>query len=516
MLPLSWLQWIGHVLGKLWRFVQSIVEEKVGLFGGPIITLDNGMKVRRRHKLAEGGFSVVYLASGVGVTNSNSNKNNSMKEQYALKQIQCPDNETRSSCVREAKVHYDMMRAAQRRPQEQSRQGNAVSASTYGGTIMPLLGMTFVDTNNNHTSGSTSGTSVCYMCFPYYPHSLRQEVNHRVFDPITAYYESSQKQKKNNDKSKNRNSNHPMMRMSQTATTKDNEEEQIKSILRKHCPWPSVDVVLQMFLSLCDVVQEMHDVGYTHRDIKLENVLLKGSNNRTHLVSPVLMDLGSAGPLTQELKTRQDVLHVVDEASQHTTISYRPPELWSGELRAPAPHRHHGGGDSNNKYDDKDSVLDYTKVDVWMLGCVLFAILFGVSPYECEFSRTTGQVKVVETTHNKILADTIPWPVEGTPSSSWYPSEIKELIQLILHKDRHERPTLRDVKQRVQRVLNQHQHHHHSQRQSRNFLTPMSISSASSTGTASRSNSLGSVDLESQVDELLRYSSTSAAVSRHQ
>eukprot|EP00529_Nitzschia_sp_RCC80_P001209 CAMPEP_0113466644 /NCGR_PEP_ID=MMETSP0014_2-20120614/14383_1 /TAXON_ID=2857 /ORGANISM="Nitzschia sp." /LENGTH=377 /DNA_ID=CAMNT_0000358883 /DNA_START=296 /DNA_END=1426 /DNA_ORIENTATION=- /assembly_acc=CAM_ASM_000159 len=377
MLPLSWLQWMGHVLGRLWQLVLSLVE-KVGFgLGGPIITLDNGMKVRRRQKIAEGGFSVVYLADGVDMNMNSGGRGRGSEQQqqhqkYALKQIQCPDNETRSTCVREAKVHYDLMRAQQQRQQQQQQNQQQQHRDTATATIMPLLGMAFVENNSNNNSSTNTGNTVCYMCFPYYPHSLRQEVNHRVFDPITAYYENQKKQKSKG--SANNNSNHPMMRMSQNnnANNNNNEDEQIKSILRKHVPWQSVDVVLQMFLSLCDLVQQMHDVGYTHRDIKLENVLLKGSNRTTHLVSPVLMDLGSAGPLSHELKTRQDVLHVVDEASQHTTISYRPPELWPGELRAATPQAHrqgNSGGNVNDNDNDKndldDAVLDYTKVDVW-------------------------------------------------------------------------------------------------------------------------------------------------------
>lgn len=36
-----------------------------------------------------------------------------------------------------------------------------------------------------------------------------------------------------------------------------------------------------------------------------------------------------------------------------------------------------------------DDVLDYGKVDVWSLGCVLFGILHGVSPFEMEFVKSS-------------------------------------------------------------------------------------------------------------------------------
>ena len=131
-------------------------------------------------------------------------------------------------------------------------------------------------------------------------------------------------------------------------------------------------LVLELFAHLFQGIAHMHNCQISHRDIKLENVLCKGSNP-THLKNPVLMDFGSAGPLTRSLNSRKDILEIAGEASCHTTMPYRPPELFEGELRVDQPD------------------LDYTKVDVWMLGCTLFAIFYGASPFECEFSRS--QVK---------------------------------------------------------------------------------------------------------------------------
>ena len=178
---------------------------------------------------------------------------------------------------------------------------------------MPLLGITF-----QHPHG--------FMLFPFLPHSLRQEVNRRFFKQIP------------------------------------------KGPLT---PW-NESLVLELFAHLLQGVAHMHNCQISHRDIKLENVLCKGSNP-PHLKNPVLMDFGSAGPLTRSLNSRKDILEIAGEASCHTTMPHRPPELFEGELRVDQPD------------------LDYTKVDVWMLGCTLFAIFYGASPFECEFSRS--QVK---------------------------------------------------------------------------------------------------------------------------
>jgi len=312
------------------------------------------------------------------------------------------------------------------------------------GHVMPLLGMTFCENN-----------TVCYMLFPYLPHSLRREVDRRIFEPLEEVM--------GNNKNKNG-----------STMTQTQKNQKIKDALRMP-PW-SETTVLRWFEQLCEAVIIMHDAGYTHRDIKLDNVLLHpgppsndnrnsyggggGNDARSGLV---LMDYGSAGSLTRSLTTRRDVLEISDDAAQHTTISYRPPELFAGELRvAAAISGTSTAGSTSRDVDgdevvDHESVLDYRKVDTWMLGCTLFAILYGASPGECEFSRATGQLLIVDPTHNKMLGQMPPWPNDETPSSRWYSkdNDIKELLEWILTKDRGDRPTVKQVRRRVRELLSQ-------------------------------------------------------------
>ncbi|KAG7367940.1 protein kinase domain containing protein [Nitzschia inconspicua] len=375
-----------------WTLLVSWIKSLWERYFGPVLTLDSGIQCRIGRQIAEGGFSVVFRATPVGGSNgTNHGNNHNTSTVYALKRIQCLDREIRSACLRESKVHYAVMKKKEE------------SDITYN---MPLLGMTFEGENK----------SICYMLFPFYPHSLRQEVNQRILDPLQELDQSRR----------------------QPPFTQSQRTQKVKDLLTFQ-PW-NESIVLQMFHHLCHAVQQLHAAGYTHRDIKLENILLKGSNT-THLTQPVLMDFGSAGPLTRSLSTKRDVLDVAEQASQHSTISYRPPELFSGELRQ-----------SSNIAEDE--TLDYTKCDVWMLGCVLFATLYGASPSECEFSRSTGQFRIVECTHNKVLGP-IPKPPADTPTARWYSPQIKELVEWILNQDRHQRPTLAQVQLRVQSLLEQ-------------------------------------------------------------
>jgi serine/threonine kinase 16 len=408
----------------LWFIFLSFVMSLWERCFGPVLTLDSGIQCRIGRKIAEGGFSVVFRATPVGSTAQTvaAAGGHPVHEVYALKRIRCMDSELRSACLREAKVHHALSKHNKNNLQY----------------TMPLLGMTFTEDN-----------TVCYMLFPFYPYSLRQEINQRIFDPLQELHDTQQN----------------------LSGLQSKQKQQLKDLLNFQ-PWNEA-VVLRMFQHLCQAVAAMHLAGYTHRDIKVENVLLQGSNTH-HLTKPVLMDFGSAGPLQRTLSTRRDVLEIPEEASQHTTLSYRPPELFSGELRT--------SSSSNIGDNHDDDVLDYTKCDVWMLGCTLFATLYGASPGEVEFACSTGQVRIVECTHNKVLGP-LPKPAEDTPSANWYSPQIKQLLQWILTQDRHARPTLTQVLAEVNVLL---QNHHHQ-----NDII------ASSTGDSSVDSDM---DIESQVD----------------
>lgn len=83
---------------------------------------------------------------------------------------------------------------------------------------------------------------------------------------------------------------------------------------------------------------------------------------------PVLMDFGSIAPAERRVRGRSEALAVQDEASQHSTLPFRAPELFDVA---------------------SDAVLDQ-RTDVWSLGCLLYALRFGYSPFECELVGSGG------------------------------------------------------------------------------------------------------------------------------
>jgi serine/threonine kinase 16 len=101
-------------------------------------------------------------------------------------------------------------------------------------------------------------------------------------------------------------------------------------------------------------------------------------------LTPVLMDFGSAGPVLYAIKSRGDVLRLSELAAQHCTMPYRAPELFDGGVTHGIDERPIDG-----------------QVDVWNLGCLLFGMMYGSSPFEVEFRRD-GTIPIVECTYDEI------------------------------------------------------------------------------------------------------------------
>ena len=88
--------------------------------------------------------------------------------------------------------------------------------------------------------------------------------------------------------------------------------------------------------------------------------------------TPILMDLGSLAPSPTPITSRSLALAVQDTAAEHSTMPYRAPELFDVKT---------------------GSVID-TKVDIWSLGCTLYACLTGKSPFEARSEETGGSLSI--------------------------------------------------------------------------------------------------------------------------
>jgi len=124
-----------------------------------------------------------------------------------------------------------------------------------------------------------------------------------------------------------------------------------KGILRKK-------VLVKVFTDIAEAVFCLHSntPPIQHRDLKLENVLL-GSDGFWKLV-----DFGSWSDQQHDLTnlSTRDLKALAEELEQHTTMMYRPPEMVDIYQRLPINRA----------------------VDMWMLGCILYSLMFNRHPFQ--------------------------------------------------------------------------------------------------------------------------------------
>lgn len=152
------------------------------------------------------------------------------------------------------------------------------------------------------------------------------------------------------------------------------------------------------------------DPPFAHRDIKPENVLfLRGR--------AVLMDFGSMGAAHRGAETRRLAMAIQEEAAEQCTMPYRAPELWDVQTGAAVDE----------------------KVDVWSVGCLLYAMCYGYSPAECDFPHGAAAPRVVETSYLKVLAK-VAYPKREEVSEG-----IRGILEACLQQDPRKRPSVPEV-----------------------------------------------------------------------
>ncbi|CAN0168768.1 unnamed protein product, partial [Discosporangium mesarthrocarpum] len=141
-------------------------------------------------------------------------------------------------------------------------------------------------------------------------------------------------------------------------------------------PGPPIGEVeaLRIFAGICRGVRALHhhNPPWAHR--RPENIMIGRDG------TPVIMDFGSVAPAERTIRGRTDALSLQDEAAQFCTLPYRAPELFDVA---------------------SDAILD-ARTDVWSLGCVLFALGIGLSPFECEFGPG-GEARAVECSFLRVI-----------------------------------------------------------------------------------------------------------------
>lgn len=179
--------------------------------------------------------------------------------------------------------------------------------------------------------------------------------------------------------------------------------------------------------------------AYAHRDIKPGNIMISDNG-----AAPVVMDLGSLAPSPTPITSRAQALQVQDQAAEHSTMPYRAPEL----------------------FDVKTGTTIDGKVDIWSLGCTLYACLVGKSPFEARSEETGGSLSLCVLGGDWRFPDEGPQEVkrgkqrvadeQGQQKRDDIISEpVKEVVRRCLRVEPAERPDVDELITLVEQVIGQ-------------------------------------------------------------
>ena len=133
-----------------------------------------------------------------------------------------------------------------------------------------------------------------------------------------------------------------------------------------------------------------------------------------------IIDFGSCVVAKRQITDRIGLQQLIDESERYCTPTYRAPELWDR------------GRDDIVELDER--------VDVWSLGCVLYAMMFGVNPFEL-VEQNGGNLKLA------IIESNFQFPTGHT-----YPSSLTDLVTDVLNKDETARLTIEQVLERARKM----------------------------------------------------------------
>ncbi|KAL5362604.1 MFS general substrate transporter [Aspergillus floccosus] len=307
--------------------------------------------------LGEGGFSYVYLV-----------QDKSTSELFALKKIRCPfGQESVSQALKEVEA-YTLF----------TSESNIIHSIDH--CVSTESGSKF------RSDGGDAGSKTVYILLPYYQRGNLQDainanlVNHTRFPEkqlmvlmlgvakalramhqyrvrsgagATRKAKGVRREGEEADAEVGMRMPKPKRRASHKVDDDDDEENE---------PLMDNEVTRSQ-----EGIQDGDVRPYAHRDIKPGNIMIADDGQ-----TPILMDLGSLAPSPIAITSRSLALAVQDTAAEHSTMPYRAPEL----------------------FDVKTGSIIDTKVDIWSLGCTLYACLVGKSPFEARSEETGGSLSM--------------------------------------------------------------------------------------------------------------------------
>ncbi|KAL1609271.1 Serine/threonine-protein kinase env7 [Nothophoma quercina] len=364
--------------------------------------------------LGEGGFSYVYLV-----------QDNSNQQLLALKKIRCPFGQESVSLALKEVEAYTLF----------SPHPNIIHSIDYS-----------VETDKSDPSAKT-----VYILLPYYRRGNLQDminanlVNHTKFPEkrlmvlflgvckaLKAMHQYKVKGGPGGAKSDSKAKK--VRRDAARADAEAAQSMEMRPSRRHHEGDDEDDEQAEGLLEESNVTMSQEGIepggerAYAHRDIKPGNIMIDDDGK-----TPILMDLGSLAPSPTPITSRSLALQVQDTAAEHSTMPYRAPEL----------------------FDVKTGTVIDTKVDIWSLGCTLYACLVGKSPFESRSDETGGSLSIC------VLGGDWRFPDEGQqrgkqkqPADGEGISDaVKDVVRKCLALEPSERPDVDELISIVEEVL---------------------------------------------------------------
>lgn len=134
------------------------------------------------------------------------------------------------------------------------------------------------------------------------------------------------------------------------------------------------------------------------------------------------MDFGSAKPAKIDIVDRKSAMAQQDDAAENCSMPYRAPEL----------------------FDVKSGSILNEKVDIWSLGCLLFAMAYGESPFEMTINQQGGTMALA------VLNRQFYFPIA---KRDMYTKQFQDLISWMLNTDPEDRPDIDGVISAINKLL---------------------------------------------------------------
>ncbi|TKR67317.1 hypothetical protein L596_023489 [Steinernema carpocapsae] len=167
--------------------------------------------------------------------------------------------------------------------------------------------------------------------------------------------------------------------------------------------------VMNYFRQIVSAVRVLHEAKIMHRDLKPANVLLAEEDQ------VILMDFGSCTSSPIRIDSERKSRRIIDDAAEHCSMPYRAPELFTCMT----------------------GTVVNEKVDIWSLGCILYALCFFRSPFDDIYER--GDSIALAAQSGRITFE------DDTPYDSTTHNLIKDLVSV----NPADRPSISQIEDRI-------------------------------------------------------------------